>query len=1007
MSKFEFPAFLRLETKGTDEGKAAFLRAVDGIMESGERRTAEFAEETQRHIASGLSVRPETKSAFTSEIDRAMASARTSLQDFATAAQRNLNSALAGKVTATGAIDVDVAGARQAATVAEQRAAVARQLAEATKAAALAERDFSQATRLSIAAARELAESESQAAAAAKAQADMAERLQGALNRAGATMQQLGAHNDNLTAKSGAARQGMLQLGYQVSDAATMFSLGANASQIFASQLGQTVQAVQLMAGGTSRLAAFLSGPWSIGLSTAAIVMAPFIGRLWETYSAANAATGALEELIKKQRQQAKEKRLLIDGEKDLNALIKERDELQGKIGKGFLGFGSSGALDVLGRFTDDRNRQRLAEINKQIAEGRQALDMERAGPLTLDRQMGDLAAQRLKDAYATKEQTKAKIAKVKADNDEADAMERLVYAGMKAAQAFSEETAKALGAGLDKDTAKYWQGVADRQAEALGKLTSTADANADWNAQLAETVQLLEQIGGFGSALGEMGKIFAALSGGNLGSLPGAAGILGKAVGGVTWQTVDSDGNRMVHQLGDEFARVLDGVFGSKGSFAKVLESAGIGTAASQLVMGNKGSGLGSAIGGILGKEAGEALGKGVGGLLGKAAGPLGSIVGGVLGGALGGLLKSTKTGFTVISNKGVTSGGSSRELAQGAQNTGDSISAQVASIAERLGGSVGNYDVSIGTRSSGWIRVSASGSSRVADKHYNKGPDVIYNGKDPAEAARIALLNAIQDGAIQGIREGSQRLLKAGKDVQQALERALDFEGVFSRLKSYKDPVGAALDTLDREFKRLQDIFKEAGASSAEYAQLEELYGIERAKAVKAANDQILGSLRDLQKALTIGNDAMSLRDRNAAALAVYNPLAARVQAGDKTAYDDFVKASEDLLNIQRQLYGSTSAYFSTQDAIKAITDKAISDQTAIDTASANRDSPFSSAAAPMVSAVESQTDRLIDALESKLGLRLDALNDNTVAMWRAQMAAASTSSNAPSPAWARGSF
>jgi hypothetical protein len=991
-----FPAFIKLEAKGTDEGKAAFLKAVNETMDAGERRTSEFADEAQRHVVAALSIRPETKSTFTAELDRALAPARANLQDFATSAQRNLNSALSGKVTATGGIDVDVAGARQAATVAEQRAAVARQLAQATQAAALAERDFSQATRLSIAAAKELADAETRAAATAKAQADQAERLQAELNRTGAAMRGLVAQNDNLATKSGAARQGMLQLGYQIGDAATMFSLGSNASQIFASQLGQTVQAVQLMTGGTSRLAAFLGGPWGIALSTAAIVTAPFIGKLYEIVTGANAATGALQKLIEKQRQQQAEKNTVPNAQKDLKALEKRRDELEAEIAKRGVRNPKTGELQFV-----YKQQQELKQVMKDLAEGRQALDNERAGSLSLDRMMGDLAAQRLKDAYATEKQTKAKVAKVKADNDEADAMERLVYAGMKAAQAFSEQTAKALGAGLDKDAAKYWDGVATRQAEALGKLTSTAEANADWNAQLAETVQLLEQIGGFGSALGEMGKIFAALSGGNLGSLPGAAGILGKAVGGVTWQTVDSDGNRMVHQLGDEFARVLDNVFGSKGSFSKVLESAGIGAAASQLAMGNKGSGLGSAIGGILGKEAGEALGKGVGGLLGKAAGPLGSIVGGVLGGALGGLLKSTKTGFAVISNRGVTSGGSSRELAQGAQNTGDSISAQLASIAERLGGSVGNYDVSIGTRSSGWIRVSASGSSRVADKNYNKGPDVIYNGKDPAEAARIALLNAIQDGAIKGIRAGAERLLKTGKDVEQALQKALDFEGVFSRLKAYRDPVGAALDTLDREFTRLQDIFAQAGASAAEYADLEALYGIERAKAVKAANDQILGSLRDLQKALTIGNDAMSLRDRNTAALAAYNPLAERVKAGDKTAYDDFVKASEDLLNIQRELYGSTGAYFSTQDAIKAITDKAITDQTLIDTASANRDSPFSDrTTAPTVDAIDRQTNALIEALESRLGTRLDALNDNTVALWRAQLAAASNSQAIPLP-------
>lgn len=1005
MSKFEFPAFVKLEAQNSDDAKAKFLKAADELLGAVENRTVRFADESQREIQRGLSIRPETKSAFTAEIERALAPARANLQDFATSAQRNLNSALSGKVTANGAIDVDVAGARQAATVAEQRAAVARQLAEATKAAALAERDFSQATRLSIAAANELADSEMRAAATAKAQADQAERLQGALNRAGASMQQLGAHNDNLTAKSGAARQGMMQLGYQIGDAATMFSLGSNASQIFASQLGQTVQAVQLMTGGTSRLAAFLGGPWGIALSTAAIVTAPFIGKLYEIVTGANAATGALQKLIEKQRQQQAEKNVVPNAQKDLKALEKRRDELNAEIAKRGVRNPKTGELQFV-----FKQQQELKQVMKDLAEGRQALDNERAGSLSLDRMMGDLAAQRLKDAYATKEQTKAKVAKIKADNDEADAMERLVYAGMKAAQAFSEETAKALGAGLDKDTAKYWDGVATRQAEALGKITAAADANAEWNAQLSDTVRLLEQIGGAGSTLGEIGKIFSALSSGNLGNLPGAAGIFGKVLGGTTWHTVDADGNRMVRQLGDEFSRVLDNVFGSKGSFSKVLEGAGLGIATGGIAYGNNpGAITGAGIGGALGEATFKKLAPKLFKSLGDFAGPLGSIAGALLGGALGSVFSKTKKGFAVVSNTGVTAGGNSRDLTASSRTSGTGIQAALQGIADQLGGSIGNYAVSIGKRSSGYIRVSASGSSRVADKSFakNGGADLLYDGKDEAEAMRIALLNALQDGAIKGIREGSQRLLKAGTDIETALKKALSFEDVFKRLKSFRDPVGAALDALDLEFNRLKDIFKEAGASAAEYADLEALYGIERAKAVKAANDQILGSLRDLQKALTVGNDALSLRDRNAAALAVYNPLAARVQAGDTTAYDDFVKASEDLLNIQRELYGSTGAYFSTQDQIKAITDKAITDQTLIDTASANRDSIFSdSASTATVSAIDAQTSALVDALESRLGLRLDSLNDNTIAVYQQLVANGATASDL-SAFWARGSF
>ncbi len=94
---------------------------------------------------------------------------------------------------------------------------------------------------------------------------------------------------------SGSTRAGMQQLGYQLGDIATMFSLGAKPMQIFASQGGQVVQAVQLMSGGTSRLAAFLGGPWGIAASVAAVALAPLIGKLFETADAADTARGRLQ----------------------------------------------------------------------------------------------------------------------------------------------------------------------------------------------------------------------------------------------------------------------------------------------------------------------------------------------------------------------------------------------------------------------------------------------------------------------------------------------------------------------------------------------------------------------------------------------------------------------------------------------------------------------------------------------------------------------------------------
>ena len=259
------------------------------------------------------------------------------------------------------------------------------------------------------------------------------------------------------------------------------------------------------------------------------------------------------------------------------------------------------------------------------------------------------------------------------------------------------------------------------------------------------------------------------------------------------------------------------------------------------------------------------------------------------------------------------------------------------------------------------------------------------------------------MKDGALEGLRASTQVLLAASDDVEAQVQKALDFEDVFSRLKSYKDPVGAALDTLDKEFKRLQGIFEEAGASAEEYAQLEELYGIERANAVKEAAEKVTASLKSLFDDLTVGNDARSLRDRLAEAQAAYDPLAKRVAAGDTTAYDDYADAAAKLLDLQRQIYGSGDEYFKMLDQITALTKSRIDAETSLAEASANRDSLFASdsSLAPVVSATETQTATLVSVMKSELGAQtseLQAISSNIITLVRtvaAQSASGSGSS------------
>lgn len=456
------------------------------------------------------------------------------------------------------------------------------------------------------------------------------------------------------------------------------------------------------------------------------------------------------------------------------------------------------------------------------------------------------------------------------------------------------------------------------------------------------------------------LGKKFAGNIGGVLGGIFEGQATTGTGFGAIL------GGLKELKGLPKGISGALGKAFGGAQTGAAV---AGIGNA-----LGLKLSNTGAQIGGAIGKFLPI---------------PGGEIIGAIAGGFIGKLFSGTKKGYAVASNGNVTTGGN-RTQADNAGAGANSLNDSLSNIARAFGSSLGNYAVSIGSRSSGYIRVSASGSTRVGDKSFakNGGSDLLYDGKDMQEALRIALKNAIEDGAIQGIKAGSKRLLSIGNNIDAQVEKALKFEKVFKDLKQIKDPVGFALEELNTEFKGLIDIFKEAGASAQELADLEELYGIKRKDTIKQASDAMVGPIKSLLESLTIGNDFYSLRDRQASAQAVYNPLAQRVAAGDMTAYAEFSDAAQSLIEINRQIYGSTSQFFDFVDQVKALSQGTLDlEQAKIDAATAS-DSPFTQLAAQQqatTSAIDAQTEALIAAI----GGSLDTINSNLIAALRAAAA------------------
>lgn len=499
-----------------------------------------------------------------------------------------------------------------------------------------------------------------------------------------------------------------------------------------------------------------------------------------------------------------------------------------------------------------------------------------------------------------------------------------------------------------------------------------------------------------FYGALQAMDIFSALLSGRGAGGILRAltGGLLGNASPKVQEGFAAGYGGT-ISDLQTAFGSALESVLGKDAeNIGKTLGSVvANGQIGSQIAGATGGSRTAGAVGGILGSELGKSLAKGpLGSALGKlsgALGPLGGIVGGLALGALGKALTPTKVGSATIGGSGgnlvitSTQGNSKSRIAQSSSSAGEAITT-LERIAQALGGSVdaSRGSVSIGVRDKNF-RVDTSGQGNTKTKR-----GAIDFGTDSAAAIKFATMDLIKDGVITGLRASTQRLLQSGKDLETAIQKAVDFQNVFDRLQEKIDPVGAAITGVEREFTRLRNIFAEAGASAEELADLEKLYSMERTEAIKEANERTLGSMKALLDDLRFGDNGRSLRDRLAAAQAKFDPLAARVQSGDITAYDDFAEAARALLDIQRQFSGSQTAFFELQDKITAITAKVVEGGGNVasilpgSSATAQADAQRAYDGSNVVSAIDRQTEELARILTQVVGGTLVAINDNVSA-------------------------
>lgn len=452
------------------------------------------------------------------------------------------------------------------------------------------------------------------------------------------------------------------------------------------------------------------------------------------------------------------------------------------------------------------------------------------------------------------------------------------------------------------------WLRYQDAQTAIIRDMEKT-EAVDRFTDSILDLIDALNQLGGVGGAIGGAIGLFS----GQLGTIDGPIGALlrmetgGKKV---------VDGKEVALTFGDELRDIFGEKFGEK--MLDVFRGAGTGVIAGATVFGKQSSTeqLGSAIGGALGKVAGDALGKTMSGALGAAMGPIGSIVGGIAGSLLGGLMTKTKWGRVNLTAAGASDAvGNDSSSRRAAVKAGGGFMSALEDIADAFGGDIGDFgSIALGVRHGDW-RVNTGGTSLKKKKG-------AVDFDDDAEAAiSFALQEAIERGAITGIRESTQRLLKSSDDLQKNLEKALSFEGVFTELKSIKDPLGSALDNLTKEFDRLRGIFDEAGASASEYAQLEELLAMKRAEAIADEGRRAVDKLSErnslevqLLELMGRSEDALAAARLNelASLEASLQPLQAMVyQLQDARAIiDQFGPLADDLRAFKQELLGNSSS-------------------------------------------------------------------------------------------------
>ncbi len=783
-------------------------------------------------------------------------------------------------------------------------------------------------------------------------------------------MQQLSQATGQAGQSAGQMRAATANLGQQIGDITQGLALGISPMTIFAQQSGQVAFAMSGMGGAIGRVATFLSGPWGAAITGATIVL----GSLWAAHDQAADKAGkqagadktlkqALEDLDRatglSNKSTAESIRL---GELDAATATKraaaKRDLAQaaldtaradlaaaradqqagGARGANFgAGFVTSNAATAL-----QRRQTELDAAQKELDAGtKRAAASASFGRASAAAKAATDASAKANQAYEASVTAVQKAVEAGAIT-EAQATARLIAAenarkaatdsvnnaakAARAAQAEhnkelrdAERAAKAYAKSLDDVASAASRAVG--AAIAIGAGTSVSGLKeSDDAARAADRLKLspglAARIGEIDAETGKMAaKAFTA-------STLADAAVIGQAIGGgfgraFTGVAALGFGTQRGNGTTGDFTGVggrletllkpLGDTFGNGGKRIAGL----IGSAAGGAATGSVISGIGDALG-IKNSKVGASIGGAIGSAIPI---PGGEIIGSILGGLVGGLFGPK--GSTTISGSGgkVSSAGTGSAAVQKATGAiGNTITDALQSIADQLGGSIGDFSVSIGQKK-GQFRVDRSGQGRL-----NGG--TVTGTSSESEALSLALADALRDGAVKTAPRVQAALLRYADNVNKAVAEALKVKGLEDLLADRNNPFLAGFRSLETQLKQRLDVARENGF---DLVAIEKINGEDRAKALKDTLAAATGSVRNLLTDLTIGSGATgSATQRLAGLSAERDRLTALAKGGDTGQLDAIASIVKQIDDLQKETFGSTAGFASGRaDSVALLND------------------------------------------------------------------------------------